>query len=220
MAAPVGPKKVHRYTVEFKIQAVRLSLPRRAAAARSGCSPTTRPAARRRGPGTGTARAGGAPRCATTLLPWALPTPGTPAAGSAWHRTGAESGDPWTPRRDPPPAPSSTAPHRPGARRPRGDRPDAGVRSGPGPYPVAAASPLASAGASTSGRPIVVILRYNHRREADAVPNRRQQVNRLMGNRLNAIERSMTREVVPLFCAEMERGAAWVHCEEARLSFV
>jgi transposase len=26
MAAPVGPKKVHRYTVEFKIQAVRLSL--------------------------------------------------------------------------------------------------------------------------------------------------------------------------------------------------
>jgi transposase len=25
MAAPVGPKKVHRYTVEFKIQAVRLS---------------------------------------------------------------------------------------------------------------------------------------------------------------------------------------------------
>jgi len=26
MAARVGPKKVHRYTVEFKIQAVRLSL--------------------------------------------------------------------------------------------------------------------------------------------------------------------------------------------------
>ena len=26
MAAPTGPKKVHRYTVEFKIQAVRLSL--------------------------------------------------------------------------------------------------------------------------------------------------------------------------------------------------
>ena len=26
MAAPVGPKKVHRYPVEFKIQAVRLSL--------------------------------------------------------------------------------------------------------------------------------------------------------------------------------------------------
>jgi transposase len=26
MAAPVGPKKVHRYTVEFKIQAVRSSL--------------------------------------------------------------------------------------------------------------------------------------------------------------------------------------------------
>ena len=26
MAAPVGPKKVHRYTVKFKIQAVRLSL--------------------------------------------------------------------------------------------------------------------------------------------------------------------------------------------------
>ena len=26
MAAPVGPKKVHRYKVEFKIQAVRLSL--------------------------------------------------------------------------------------------------------------------------------------------------------------------------------------------------
>jgi transposase len=26
MAAPVGPKNVHRYTVEFKIQAVRLSL--------------------------------------------------------------------------------------------------------------------------------------------------------------------------------------------------
>jgi transposase len=26
MAAPVGPKKVHRYTNEFKIQAVRLSL--------------------------------------------------------------------------------------------------------------------------------------------------------------------------------------------------
>ena len=26
MAAPVGPKKVHRYTFEFKIQAVRLSL--------------------------------------------------------------------------------------------------------------------------------------------------------------------------------------------------
>jgi transposase-like protein len=26
MAAPVGLKKVHRYTVEFKIQAVRLSL--------------------------------------------------------------------------------------------------------------------------------------------------------------------------------------------------
>ncbi len=26
MAAPVGPKKVHRYTYEFKIQAVRLSL--------------------------------------------------------------------------------------------------------------------------------------------------------------------------------------------------
>ena len=26
MAAPVGPKKVYRYTVEFKIQAVRLSL--------------------------------------------------------------------------------------------------------------------------------------------------------------------------------------------------
>ena len=26
MAAPIGPKKVHRYTVEFKIQAVRLSL--------------------------------------------------------------------------------------------------------------------------------------------------------------------------------------------------
>src|SRR5438445_9010457 len=26
MAAPVGPKKVHRYTVGFKIQAVRLSL--------------------------------------------------------------------------------------------------------------------------------------------------------------------------------------------------
>src|SRR5437764_4250352 len=26
MAAPVGPKKVHRYTSEFKIQAVRLSL--------------------------------------------------------------------------------------------------------------------------------------------------------------------------------------------------
>ena len=26
MAAPVGPKKVHRYTIEFKIQAVRLSL--------------------------------------------------------------------------------------------------------------------------------------------------------------------------------------------------
>jgi len=25
MAAPIGPKKVHRYTVEFKIQAVRLS---------------------------------------------------------------------------------------------------------------------------------------------------------------------------------------------------
>ncbi len=26
MAAPIGPKKVHRYTVEFKIQAIRLSL--------------------------------------------------------------------------------------------------------------------------------------------------------------------------------------------------
>lgn len=26
MAAPIGPKKVHRYRVEFKIQAVRLSL--------------------------------------------------------------------------------------------------------------------------------------------------------------------------------------------------
>ena len=26
MAAPIGPKKVHRYTVEFKVQAVRLSL--------------------------------------------------------------------------------------------------------------------------------------------------------------------------------------------------
>jgi transposase len=26
VAAPVGPKKVHRYTIEFKIQAVRLSL--------------------------------------------------------------------------------------------------------------------------------------------------------------------------------------------------
>ena len=26
MAAPVGPKKVHRYTNEFKVQAVRLSL--------------------------------------------------------------------------------------------------------------------------------------------------------------------------------------------------
>ncbi len=26
MAAPVGPKKVHRYTVEFKIQTIRLSL--------------------------------------------------------------------------------------------------------------------------------------------------------------------------------------------------
>ena len=26
MAAPIGPKKVHRYTVEFKLQAVRLSL--------------------------------------------------------------------------------------------------------------------------------------------------------------------------------------------------
>ncbi len=26
MAALIGPKKVHRYTVEFKIQAVRLSL--------------------------------------------------------------------------------------------------------------------------------------------------------------------------------------------------
>ena len=26
MAAPIRPKKVHRYTVEFKIQAVRLSL--------------------------------------------------------------------------------------------------------------------------------------------------------------------------------------------------
>ncbi len=26
MAAPIGPKKVRRYTVEFKIQAVRLSL--------------------------------------------------------------------------------------------------------------------------------------------------------------------------------------------------
>jgi transposase len=26
MAAPVGPKKVHRYSIEFKIQAVRLSL--------------------------------------------------------------------------------------------------------------------------------------------------------------------------------------------------
>src|SRR3989442_15487119 len=26
MAAPVGPKKVHRYTVEFKIQAVKLAL--------------------------------------------------------------------------------------------------------------------------------------------------------------------------------------------------
>ena len=26
MAAPTEPKKVHRYTVEFKIQAVRLSL--------------------------------------------------------------------------------------------------------------------------------------------------------------------------------------------------
>ena len=26
MAAPLGPKKVHRYTVEFKLQAVRLSL--------------------------------------------------------------------------------------------------------------------------------------------------------------------------------------------------
>ncbi len=25
MAAPVGPKKVHRYTLEFKVQAVRLS---------------------------------------------------------------------------------------------------------------------------------------------------------------------------------------------------
>ena len=25
MAAPVGPKKVHRYTLEFKIQAVRLA---------------------------------------------------------------------------------------------------------------------------------------------------------------------------------------------------
>jgi hypothetical protein len=25
MAAPVGPKKVHRYTVEFKIQAVKLA---------------------------------------------------------------------------------------------------------------------------------------------------------------------------------------------------
>jgi len=26
MAAPVGPKKVHRYTVEFKVQAVRSSM--------------------------------------------------------------------------------------------------------------------------------------------------------------------------------------------------
>jgi transposase len=26
MAAPIGPKKVHRYSVEFKVQAVRLSL--------------------------------------------------------------------------------------------------------------------------------------------------------------------------------------------------
>lgn len=26
MVAPIGPKKVHRYTIEFKIQAVRLSL--------------------------------------------------------------------------------------------------------------------------------------------------------------------------------------------------
>ena len=26
MAAPIGPKKVHRYSIEFKIQAVRLSL--------------------------------------------------------------------------------------------------------------------------------------------------------------------------------------------------
>ena len=26
MAAPIGPKKVHRYTIEFKLQAVRLSL--------------------------------------------------------------------------------------------------------------------------------------------------------------------------------------------------
>src|SRR3990172_7024165 len=26
MAAPVGPKKVHRYSIEFKIQAVKLSL--------------------------------------------------------------------------------------------------------------------------------------------------------------------------------------------------
>ena len=26
MAAPVGPKKVHRYSIEFKVQAVRLSL--------------------------------------------------------------------------------------------------------------------------------------------------------------------------------------------------
>jgi transposase-like protein len=26
MAAPIGPKKVHRCTIEFKIQAVRLSL--------------------------------------------------------------------------------------------------------------------------------------------------------------------------------------------------
>jgi hypothetical protein len=25
MAAPVGPKKVHRYTLEFKIQAVKLA---------------------------------------------------------------------------------------------------------------------------------------------------------------------------------------------------
>jgi len=26
MAAPIGPKKVRRYTIEFKVQAVRLSL--------------------------------------------------------------------------------------------------------------------------------------------------------------------------------------------------
>lgn len=39
MAAPIGPKKVHRYTVEFKIQAVRLSLHPLGCAGRRRCHP-------------------------------------------------------------------------------------------------------------------------------------------------------------------------------------